>query len=200
MAITSVCGTLKSGKDLSCTAPQRKYAQQISIINKNDVDPDTLVITAPNGATPATCAYNVKFSLLEDKTGYHFTGSENGSTYKGYVDIATSETFGTPEFIHSVQMMVAGVTEADKCVLDALVRGKFVVAMQFADGTIEIYGIRNGLSLVPATYDVQENGGGTAMVLASQENAPEDLLPLVYISLVPGSEIADFDSDFANPA
>ena len=200
MAIASVCGTLKSGADYSCAAPLRKFAQQISVINKSDIDPATVEITAPVGTTPGSCAYNVEFALLSGKSGFHFTGSENGSTYKGYVDTTTSETFGTPDFKHNVQMMVAGVTEADKCRLDALIRGKFVVALQFADGTIEIYGIQNGLSMVDGTYDVQEGGGGSIMVLSSRDDAPESYLPLVYKSAVPGQEIEDFDADFLNEA
>jgi len=200
MAIPSVCGTLKSGADYSCAAPQRKYAQQISVINTSDIDRSTIVITAPVGATPTVCAYNVAFDLLAGKKGFHFTGSENGSTYKGYVDTTTSETFGTPDFKHNVQMMVAGVTEEDKCRLDALIRGKFVVALQFADGTIEIYGIQNGLSMVDGTYDIQDGGGGAVMVLSSKDDAPEGFLPLVYKSGTPGSEIADFDADFENEA
>lgn len=199
MAIQSVCGTLRSGADFSCTAPLRKYAQQISVINYFDIDQATVEINAPtSGTVPATCAYNASFSLKEDTSGFHFTGSENGTAYKGYVDIALNENFGTPDFTHSVQIMLAGVKEADKCRLDALMRGRFVVAMQFADGTIEIYGLQSGLSLVPGTYDIQEGGGGALMVLASREDSPEPLLPLVYVSTPPGSEIEDFDADFAN--
>lgn len=195
MAIASICGTLKSGADYSCAAPLRKYAQQISIINKSDID--TVTITAPNGAL-GICAYKVSFTLKATKKGFHFLGSQNGSTYKGYTDVSTNETFGTPDFKHNVQMLVAGVKEADKCILDGLIRGNYVVAMQFADGTIEIYGIQNGLSMVDGTYDIQDGGGGAVMVLASKDDSPEGYLPLVYVSAVPGQEIEDFDSDFEN--
>jgi len=198
MAIPSVCGTLKSGSDNSCAAPTtRKYAQQISVINFSDIL--EYEITAPVGALPDSCAYNVSFTLKEGAKGFHFTGSENGSTYKGTVDTTTSETFGTPDFKHVVQMIAVGSTEADKCRLDALIRGKYVVAMQF--GTIiEIYGIQNGISAVDGTFDNQDGGGATIMTLASRDESPESFLPLVYKSGTPGSEIADFDADFENEA
>ena len=198
MAIASVCGTLKGGADYSCSAPStRKYAQQIVIINKNDID--TYTITAPTGLTPETCAYNVVFTLKADKKGFKFIGGENGSTYKGYVDTTTSETFGSPDFKHNVQMITVGATEAQKCVTDALIRGKYVVAMQFGD-IIEIYGIENGLSMVDGTLDNQEGGGGSIGVLSSRDESPERFLPLVYKSVVPGQEIEDFDADFLNEA
>jgi len=200
MAIASVCGTLRSGADYSCAAPAtRKYAQQISVINKNDIDPTSVVITAPVGITPETCAYNVVFTLKPGLSGFHFTGSENGSTYFGTVDTSTSETFGTPDFIHTVQMLAVGATEADKCRLDALIRGKYVVAMQFGD-IIEIYGLQNGISAADGTIDNQGGGGGSIITLTSKEDAPESYLPLVYKSLVPGQEIEDFDADFLNEA
>lgn len=197
MAITSVCGTLKNGQDASCLTPLRRYYQQAVVINKTDID--TFTIVAPNAElTPDVCAYTVEFTLKEGKTGYLFAGSENGSTYKGYFDKSQSD-LGFPQYAHNVQMLVVGADEAAKCVLDALGKGRYVVALQIGE-VVEIYGIQNGLMAGDYTYDIQEGGGGTPIILSSAETAPEGLLPLVYKSSVPGSEVADFDDLFENGA
>ena len=158
------------------------------------------------------CEYTVQFSLKDGKTGYRFSGPEAGSTYKGYFDKSTSD-LGFAQYKHNAQILVVGSTEEAKCIIDSLSKGSYVVAYQFTDGTVEIYGFQTGLTTGDFTYDVQEGGGGTdrsgtgsqnpgrtAIVLSSLDTAPENLVPLVYKSLVPGSETADFDSNFENGA
>lgn len=194
MAVASICGILKNGQDDSCIAPVRRYYQQAVVINLTDINPSTLVITKP---TDLLCGYNLQFSLKVGKTGYLFKGSENGSTYKGYFDKSVSD-LGFVQYKHNAQILIVGASEATKCILDSLGKGKYAVAFQFSDGVVEIYGIQNGLTTGDYTYDVQEGGGGTAIILSSRETAPEGLLPLVYKSLVVGSETADFDSAFEN--
>lgn len=192
MAITSVCGTLMNGQDASCVSPSRRYFQQAVVINKSDIA--SFTITAPTEAN--ACAYHVEFSLKEGKTGFLFAGSENGSVYKGFFDKSQSD-LGFAQYAHSVQMLVVGADEAAKCVLDALGKGSYVVALQIGD-LIEVYGVQNGLVAGDYTYDLQEGGGGSAIVLSSAETAPESRLPLVYKSATPDGEVADFDSLFAN--
>lgn len=196
MAITSLCGTLKNGQDASCVAPARRYYQQAVLINKSDIDPESIVLP-DTSAVP--CEYTVQFSLKDGKTGYRFSGPEAGSTYKGYFDKSTSD-LGFAQYKHNAQILVVGSTEEAKCIIDSLSKGSYVVAYQFTDGTVEIYGFQTGLTTGDFTYDVQEGGGGTAIVLSSLDTAPENLVPLVYKSLVPGSETADFDSNFENGA
>lgn len=198
MAITSLCGTLKNGQDASCIAPARRFYQQAVVINKTDIDPESVVISVPTEEAPE-CLYNVAFSLKEGKTGLRFTGPETGSTYKGYFDKALSD-LGFVQYTHNAQVLVVGSTEEAKCILDSLSKGKYVVAYQFTDGTVEIYGMQNGLSAGDFTYDVQEGGGGTAIILSSLETAPENYVPLVYKSAVEGGETADFDANFENAA
>jgi hypothetical protein len=192
MAVASICVTLKNGQDASCIAPVRRYYQQAVVINLNDINPATLVITTPSGLL---CSYNVQFALKTGKTGYRFAGSENGSTYKGYFDKSVSD-LGFVQYKHNAQILVIGADEASKCVLDALGKGNYAVAFQFSDGVVEIYGIQNGLVAGDFTYDVQEGGGGTPIVLSSRDTAPEGLVPLIYKSLVVGQENEDFDSAF----
>lgn len=198
MALASVCGVLLDGQDQSCTPPKRRYYQQVVVINKSDIDPASVVKSLTDYESPSpVCEYGVSFSLKEGKTGHRFSGIEAGSSYFGTFDKTRSD-FGYPQYIHNANLLVVGADAASKCVLSALDKGSYVVAYQFADGTVEIYGFDNGLATGDYSYDIQGGGGGSAVILSSLENAPENDLPYVYISAVPGQEGADFDSNFAN--
>jgi len=198
MAITSICGILKNGQDASCNAPARRFHQQAVLINKSHIDPTSVVLTLPDPET-GVCAYNVQFSLKAGETGIRFTGPENGSSYKGYFDKTQADN-GYVQYKHNAQLLIVGSTEETKCILDALGKGKFIAVYQFTDGTVEVYGWENGLSAGDFTWDAQEGGGGTAIVLSSMDIAPENYVPLAYKSLVTGGETADFDSNFENGA
>lgn len=198
MAITSSCASLLNGQSSVCVAPQRRYYQQVVLINRADIDPDTIVKTFTDyDSENPTCEYNVSFSLKQGKTGYRFMGSEAGSSFSGTFDASRSD-FGFPQFIHNVNMVIMGASEEAKCILDSLVKGSVVAALQFADGTVEIYGIDSGLVAQDFTFDVQGGGGGSAITLSSLEIAPENNLPLIYKSVPAGSEGEDFDDNFAN--
>lgn len=192
MAVESLCGKLMSGIDLSCLVLTRKYYQQAVLINFSDIDEITI-----NKPEEGACDYNVEFTLKEGTTGYRILGNEAGSTFFGSVDKTRNE-IGNPEYKHNVQILMAGISEETKCILDALDRGSFLVAMQAKDGTVEIYGAQSGLSSDDYTYNIQENGGGTQIVLTSMDDSPEGLLPLVYKSGTPGNEAVDFDDAFEN--
>lgn len=183
-----------NGLDLSCVAPPRKYYQQLVVINKVDIeDIEKILPTEEEG-----CAYRVKFNLKPGTTGYRISGATGGSSFFGSVDKSISD-LGYPQYIHNASMLMAGLSEEAKCIMDSLGKGQFVAAYQLTDGTVEIYGIDNGLTAGDYTYDIQGGGGGTPIVLSSSEDAPEPLLPLIYESAVPGAEGADFDSAFENP-
>lgn len=197
MAVTSLCAQLVNGLDVGCIAPVRKAFQQAVIINKTDIDPSTVTVTLPDGAAePPTCAYNATFALKSGKTGYRIVGAEAGSSFYGSHDKSRSD-LGFPQYVHNVGILIAGITEQVKCVLDSLDKGSFVVALQWKDGTVEIFGLTNGLTTGDYSYNVQEGGGGTQIVLSSLEDAPENNLPLIYVSGVPGQENEDFDDAFA---
>jgi hypothetical protein len=198
MAVLPLCARLLNGQDAACTPLKRKYFQQAVVINKVDIETLTITKTDFETETPE-CKYQVEFTLKEGATGYRFTGPENGSSYFGRFNKATSD-LGFPSYTHEVQMLVVGADEVSKCILESLDKGSYLVALQFTDGTVEIYGAENGLSTGDYTYSVAENGGGTAIVLSSNEQTPESYLPLVYVSAVPGQESADFDAAFENPA
>lgn len=193
MAVQSICAKLFNNLDGSCIAPVRKYYQQAVIINKTDIESYT-VTTAD--VDTETCNYKVTFDLKAGTTGYRISGIEAGSSFFGSFDKSRSD-LGYPQYIHNTSILVAGVSEEVKCILDSLDKGSFVVALQLTDGTVEIYGIENGLTTGDYTYDVQGGGGGTPIVLSSLEDAPERYIPLIYESGVPGQENEDFDDAFA---
>lgn len=198
MALESICAKLLAGQDSVCEQLKRRYYQQAVVINKSDIDPETVTITKTDYASETpTCAYNVAFQLKPGKTGYIFRGPQNGSNYFGSFDKALSD-LGFTQYTHNASVLIVGATEDAKCILESLDRGSFVVAYQFTDGTVEMYGFENGLSTGDYTYDVQGGGGGTAIVLSSNENTPENYLPLIYKAAVPGQEGEDFDSAFSN--
>lgn len=187
-----------NGQDQSCVIPKRRYYQQAVVINKTHIDPSTVEYLLTDFESPSpTCLYGVKFELKEGKTGYRFLGADGGSSYFGAFDKTRSD-FGFPQYTHNANLLVMGASEEAKCILSSLDKGSYVVAFQFSDGTVEIYGMENGLTTGDYTYDVQGGGGGSAIILSSLEIAPENYLPLVYVSQVEGQESEDFDAAFAN--
>lgn len=197
MARESICAKLIADQDFSCISPVRKYVQQFVAINKSDIDEYTINKTDSTSETPE-CVYNVEFTLKEGKKGFFFQLPENGTSVFGTFDKSRSD-LGYTQYIHNVNAFVAGASEQAKCILEALDKGSYVVALQLADGTVEIYGIENGLSTGDYTYDIQTNGGGTAIILSSNESTPENNIPLVYKPAEGGNADADFNSAFENP-
>lgn len=199
MALPSICAKLFADQDLSCAKPTRKYFQQIVAINKSDIDPATIEITKTDSTiAEPVCAYNVSFELFEGKTGFMIKLPENGASVFGTFDKSRSD-FGQNQYIHNVNIFIVGADEAAKCNLEALDEGNYVIALQLMDGTVEIFGMDYGLSTADYSYDLQTNGGGSAIVLSSNETTPEGNLPLVYKSADAGDANADFNSKFANP-
>lgn len=196
MAILSLCGRLGNGLDLGCIAPTRKYFQQIVLINKSDIAEYTINKPDPF-ATPPVCAYNVEFTLKEGTIGYRISGVESGSTFFGSFDKSKSE-LGFAQYVQNVQILMVGVSEEVKCIQDQLDKGSFVAAMQLKNGIVEIFGLENGLTTGDYSYNIQEGGGGVALMLSSLENSPESSLPLIYKSATLGGENADFDALFEN--
>jgi len=196
MATSAICAELKDGYDLSCKRNFAKgYYQEAVFINFSHVDKAASVMSEISGLT---CAYNVQMLLKDSKKGIRIKLPENGSTIKGWTDKSTTD-MGIVQYIHRVQILAMGVDEPTKCKLDALDHGRYVVALQATDGTVEIFGYENGISTGDYTYDPTDGGGGGIIPLQSKENQQESTLPLVYKPQTGGDAIADFDSLFENP-
>ena len=195
MANQSICAELQEGLDLSCvrTLP-KKYYQEAVVINFNDIDRQNSTL----GNLSAGCDYTVQMVLKAGKKGVQVKLPDNGSSIKGFFGKSKSD-LGFVQYLHQVQILVAGASAETKCTLDKLDRGRYVIAVQLSDGTVEIYGWENGLSTGDYTYDIQEGGGGSLIILQSDENTQEGMIPLVYKSNPVGGEDADFNSQFEQP-
>lgn len=198
MALESICSKLLSGQDSACVQLIKRYFQQIVIIPMVDIAEKTITKTDYSVENPV-CKYQVAFSLKEGKTGFRFSGPENGNSFYLTVDKSTTEA-GHVQYTHTVNMLFAGMSEADKCILEALDKGSYLVAFQqMGSDLIEIAGAQFGLSTGDYTLDFANNGGAVQLTLVSNDNSLENYLPLIYKSAVEGGEVADFDSNFANP-
>lgn len=198
MATPNICAQLKEGLDLSCQRPVGKYYQQIVLINYDDIDRDTVV--APweeDYPVEEECQYFAQFILEDGKTGYTFKFPEKSASIFGTADMTTNEQ-GYTVFMHHLNMLLANATEEQKCIADAIMKGKFVAAGQLQNDVVEIFGLQFGLYADDVTIDGQTNGGVTPIIMSSREGGEENYLPLVYRPQDGGSANADFDSAFAN--
>lgn len=193
MANTIVCAELTGAIDYSCKRNfPKKYFQEAVIINLNDIDRAQSVIG--NLAGP-TCDYTVKMVLKSLKKGIQVKLPETGNAIKGFTGKSKTDN-GFVQYLHQVQFLILGASAEAKCQLDKLDHGRYAVALQLTDGTIEIYGWENGLSTADYTYDIAEGGGGSLIVLQSDETAQESMLPLVYKPQTGGDANADFNEQF----
>lgn len=189
MATSSVCAKLLAGQDNSCEAPDSRFFQSMVIINFEDLGETTITTT-----TDTVCKHNVSFALKAGKSGISFKMNENGSSVSGTFE-KTNSDYGNPLYNHIVNLAVAGAGEDAKCILEALSKGRYVVALRFGD-IVEVYGIKNGLSAGDFTYDPQANSGFTPLTLVSGDGKNESLTPLIYKSTPEGQEIEDYEALF----
>lgn len=195
MANTAICAELTGNIDLSCLRSLvKKYFQEVVIINFNDIDRAASTLNM----TGAACDYSVSMVLKDGKKGVMIKLPENGGTIKGTYAKSTSD-LGFNQYLHTVNILMAGASKEVKCALDKLDRGRYVVAAQLADGTVELYGWENGLTTGDYTFDLVDGGGGSVIPLQSKEAEQESMLPLIYKSAVTGGENADFNEQFAQP-
>lgn len=174
----------------------RKYHQEAVVLNFNDIDKAASVLG--NIAGP-TCDYTVQMVLKALKKGSQIKASDNGSSIKGFYAKSKTDPGGYVQYLHQVQLMILGADTATRCILDKLDHGRYVVAVQLTDGTVEIYGWENGLSTADYTWDITEGGGGSLIVLQSDEDAQESMIPLVYKPQTGGDANADFNEQFEQP-
>ncbi|WP_027378182.1 hypothetical protein [Chryseobacterium daeguense] len=193
MANNSICTELTGAIDKSCVRNfPKKYYQEAVIINLNDIDKANSQIGNIAGST---CDYTVQMILKSLKKGVQVKLPETGNAIKGFTGKSKTDN-GFVQYLHQVQILMIGADVETKCQIDKLDHGRYVVALQLTDGTVEIYGWENGLSTGDYTYDIAEGGGGSLIVLQSDENAQESMLPLVYKPQTGGDANADFNEQF----
>ena len=185
------CISLKQGLDTSCGVFQKKYYQQVVLVNKQDVLNYNVIMDVDG-----ECRHRILFDLVEGKTGFRFTSSERGFSVFGSFAKTTKETI--PQYAHSIQIVIMGVDEETKCLLRQLDNGEYFGAIQYTDGTIEVYGFDYGLKTTDYNYDAQAGLGGSVIVISSEDEALEDNPPYIYASATPGNENDDFDNNFGD--
>lgn len=193
MANTVVCAELTGAIDNSCVRNfAKKYFQEAVFINLNDIDKTASVVGNISGPT---CDYTVQMLLKSGKKGIQVKLPETGNAIKGFT-AKSKDTYNNPQYLHQAQFLMLGASAAAKCQMDKLDHGRFVVALQLTDGTVEIYGWENGLSTADYTFDIVEGGGGALIVLQSDDTAQESMLPMVYKPQALGDANADFNEQF----
>lgn len=192
MANTVICAELKGTFDLSCVRTlNKKYFQEIVVINFNDIDR----VASKLNVDDTACDFSVSMKLKAGKKGVMIKLPESSGQIKGFF-AKSMGTLGYPQYLHSVQFLMAGITSEIKCAMDKLDRGRYVVATQTPDGKVEIYGWDNGLVTNDYTYDITEGGGGSPLILNSRDTEQESLIPLLYKATNAGQEDADFNNQF----
>lgn len=189
-----ICDKLRSGLDLTCKSFARKYYQQVVLVNRSDVKNKIVVLSTLDINGNYICRNRAFFDLLNGKTGYRFSVNENSTQIFGVSEKSIIE--GIPQYQHSVNVIIKGVDEETKCLLAQLDSGDYFAALQYYDGTIELFGFEYGLSTSGYSYDPANLEGGAIIKLVSMSGAYEDEHPLVYKNNSTGNEIEDFDNNF----
>lgn len=193
MANPIVCDELTGKIDYSCNRNYaKKYYQEAVFINHNDIDKEGSVV---GSSTSTTCDYTVQMILKSLKKGVQVKLPETGNAIKGYTNKSKTDN-GLVQYLHQVQFLMLGASTEAKCQMDKLDHGRYAVALQLRDGTIEIYGWDEGLTTGDYTYDIAAGGGGSLIVLQSDDDAQESMLPLVYKPQTGGDANADFNEQF----
>lgn len=190
----SICESLREGQDTRCLTPAKKYYQQVVLVNKADVNNYRIVTSSIDIEGNYLCRNRVYFDLLEDKTGYRFSTLEAGSNIFGLCEKTVIN--GIAQYSHSVNIILMGVDEETKCLLKQLDSGNYFAALQYYDGTIEIFGFEYGLTTSNYSYDPANLSGGAIIKLNSMTDSLEDEPPFVYRTQTPDLEITDFDNNF----
>lgn len=193
MANPILCAELTGAIDNSCPRNfAKKYFQEAVFINLNDIDKDNSVV---GGIAGSTCDYTVQMVLKSLKKGVMVKLPETGNAIKGYTNKSKTEN-GIVQYLHQVQILMLGASAEAKCQMDKLDHGRYVVVLQLTDGTPEVYGWENGITTGDYTYDVAAGGGGGLIVLQSDEDGQESMLPMVYKAQTGGDANADFNEQF----
>lgn len=190
-----ICEKIRNGLAADCGNFARKYYQQAVIVNREDILGKRIVVSSVDMEGIYTCRNRVYFNLAEDLKGYRFSLNENAESIFGFFDKTVIE--GIPQYSHTVNIVAMGISEETKCALSQLDYGDYFAALQFYDGTVEIFGFEFGLSTQNYTFDPQNGGGGSVLKLQSLSDALEDAIPFIYAS-TEGTELEDFDNDFQN--
>ena len=201
----AICGKLYSGQDNACVTLQKGYIQEVKLINFQDVD--TFDVTSEHDETESK--HRVSFALKAGAEAIPFAGIGSGNSIRGWYS-KTRDDNGYPMYVHHLQIIITRVTEEQKAILKNLDNGLYIGVAKLRSyespesggitEAIEVYGFGNGLSTDDYDYDITENGGVTVIDMISQESFEEPQIPYMYASATEGSELEDWDENFAGPS
>lgn len=181
---------------MSCATHAKRYFQQCVLVNRSDIEEKAILTSYVDVEGEYHCRHRVLFKLFDGLSGLRFTLGENASTIYGTSEKTVEN--GIPQYIHTVNIAVLGVSEVAKCIQSQLDYSDYFAALQLYDGTVEIFGFEYGLATQDYTYDPQNTGGGSILKLTSLDDSLEDELPFIYRSSTEGGENEDFDNNFLN--
>lgn len=200
-----ICGELNNGQDNSCPDLQKGYFQEIKLANFDDIEVKEMTIDNTVGSE----RFRAKVGLKEGKSAFSFKGIGRGNSIRGWYSFAVDDN-NMPIYTHHVQIIITGVTEAQKNIIDGLSSGLIVAFAKLKNWetpeagelvpAVEVFGLTNGLVAQPYDYNIAETGGVVVIELASSEGFEEPKPSYIYESETAGGELADWDSDFENPA
>lgn len=200
----AICGYLHNGQDNSCPTLQKGYIQELKLINFEDID--TFEVDSTCDETESK--HRVSFTLKEGTSAVPFVGISSGNSIRGWYS-KTRDDNGYPMYVHHVQVIITRATEEQKCILKNLDSGLFVAVARLRSyespevgevaQALEVYGFGNGLTTDDYDYDITENGGVTVVEMISQDMFEESQVPYMYASATEGSEIEDWEANFATP-
>lgn len=188
-----VCEQLRQDLNLDCVSISKKYYQQIVLINRADILNKRVMTSSIDIDGNYTCHNRVYFNLIDQRRGFRFSMNENSSAIFATFDKSIVENI--PQYNHSVNIVVLGVTEEIKCLFTQLDYSDYFAVAQFYDGTVEVFGFDFGLTSNNYTYDPHNAGGGAILRLSSLSDALEDNPPYIYKNQN-GTENEDFDNNF----
>lgn len=185
------CDFIELGQDNTCHHYTKRYVQKVVLINKDDV----LKYEIHQKTDLFEQRHRIKFSLKNKKKAIPFIGNENGNIFFGHWSKTDIE--GQAQYTHTIQMSILGACEESKLILKKLDLANYFAAVMLSDGVVEIYGFEFGLTTSDYDYDIQNNDGGSIIILSSTKDLLENEMPYIYKSLS-GSEISDFENNFSN--
>lgn len=157
------CGAIFMGGGADCdNIPQGGTNARLILFNINDIVSYT---TDGDGNITA-------ITLVDDATGYEFTGFRNDM--KASEDVIKPDV-GIAKFKHTTGLLIYENTQVQKNNVEGLARGRFVAIVEKngkSDESLEVYGKGVGMEIVAGPIrNAEENGGFFVVSLST----PDDL-------------------------
>jgi len=175
------CLQLMKGHDIECLEYFNKYYQNIVLVNRDDLESFKILADGENN--------RITFKLKPGKTGYLFRGSEKASSLRA--SFSRTEKNNRAYYKHLCQIPVVGVKEDTKTLLRQLDNSNCFSAIQFKDGTVEIFGFNYGLKTSPYTFEAQGFGGAEVQMESKYEELDP---PYVYFVSSKAEDIGGLDT------